>query len=56
VEDGVSGLVTEPTPEALADAVNRLQANPLLAASLCEAAYERARGVTWDGVIEKLLA
>jgi glycosyltransferase involved in cell wall biosynthesis len=56
VEDGVSGLVTEPTPEALADAVNRLQANPLLGAALSDAAYERARGVTWDGVIDKLLS
>jgi glycosyltransferase involved in cell wall biosynthesis len=56
VEDGVSGLVTEPAPEAIADAVNRLQANPLLGAALSDAAYERARGVTWDGVIDKLLS
>ena len=56
VEDGVNGLVCEPAPEALADAINRLHANPGMAASLGDAGYDRARTVTWDGVIEKLLS
>lgn len=55
VEHGVNGLVCEPAPEALADAINRLAADRSLAASLGDAGYDRARRVTWDGVIERLL-
>ena len=56
VVDGVNGLVCRPQPEALAGAINRLHANRPLAASLGEAGFDRARTVTWDGVIEKLLS
>ncbi|HYT65055.1 MAG TPA: glycosyltransferase family 4 protein [Vicinamibacterales bacterium] len=56
VVDGVNGFVCEPAPEAFADAINRLAKNQRHAASLGEAGYERARLVTWDGVIEKLLS
>ena len=56
VEEGVNGLVCEPQPEALAEAVNRLHANRALAAALGDGGYDRARTVTWDGVIEKLLS
>ena len=55
VEDGINGFVTEPVPESLAAAVNQLTANRARAASLGDAGYERARLVTWDGVIEKLV-
>jgi glycosyltransferase involved in cell wall biosynthesis len=55
VTDSVNGIVCEPAPESLADAINRLQANTRWAASLGDAGYDRARLVTWDGVIEKLL-
>ena len=56
VEDGTHGIVTEPAPEAVAAAVNRLAADKRLAARLGDAAYERARLVTWDGVVEKLIS
>ena len=56
VEHGVNGVVCEPQPEALADAVNRLHGNRAMAAALGDAGYDRARTVTWDGVIEKLLS
>ena len=56
VVDGVNGCVCEPTPAALADAVNRLAASRATAASMGDAGHERARLVTWDGVIEKLVA
>ena len=56
VQDGVNGLVTEPTPEAVAQAINDLCGNSSLAAALGDAGYDRARTVTWDGVIEKLLS
>jgi glycosyltransferase involved in cell wall biosynthesis len=56
VEDGTHGFVTEPAPDAVAAAINRLAADKRLAARLGDAAYERARLVTWDGVVEKLIA
>lgn len=56
VVDGVTGLVRAPEPEAFADAINTLAADRGRAASLGEAGYDRARGVTWDGVIEKLVS
>jgi glycosyltransferase involved in cell wall biosynthesis len=56
VVNGVNGLIVEPTPGALAAAANRLAANRREAAVLGDAGYERARAVTWDGVIEKLVS
>ena len=50
-----TGSSVEPTAEALAAAINRLAADKALAARLGDAGYERARLVTWDGVIEKLV-
>jgi glycosyltransferase involved in cell wall biosynthesis len=55
VENGTNGIVCDPAPESLADAINSLAADRTRAASLGEAGYDRARTVTWDGVIEKLL-
>jgi glycosyltransferase involved in cell wall biosynthesis len=55
VTDGVNGLVAEPTAAALADAINRLAGDPRLAAQLGDAGHERARAVTWTGVLEQLL-
>jgi glycosyltransferase involved in cell wall biosynthesis len=55
VDDGVNGAVCRPEPSAIADVVNYLHANRAYAASLGDAGYERARGVTWDGVIDKLV-
>ncbi len=55
VEDGTNGIVTDPAPEALAAAINRLAVDRGRAARLGDAGFERARLVTWDGVIEKLV-
>jgi len=55
VEDGVNGLVSAPDPEALAGAFADLAARRDRAASLGEAGFERARTVTWAGVVEKLV-
>jgi glycosyltransferase involved in cell wall biosynthesis len=55
VEDGVTGLVVEPEPEAIADAIRRLAADTGLARRLGEAGDARARNITWDTVIEKLV-
>lgn len=55
VEDGLNGVVCEPRPEALAAAINRLAADRRLAAALGGRGFERARQVTWDGVVETLV-
>jgi glycosyltransferase involved in cell wall biosynthesis len=55
VNDGVNGIVVEPAPEAIAAAMNRLAADRSKAARLGDAGYERARLVTWDGVIDQLV-
>jgi glycosyltransferase involved in cell wall biosynthesis len=51
----VNGLVTDPLPAALGAALARLSANRRLAQALGDAGYERARGITWDGVVERLM-
>ena len=55
VQDGVTGMVCEPTPEAVGSAFNALAANRGRAAALGAAGFERARRISWDGVIEKLV-
>ena len=55
VDDGVTGLVTEPTPDAIGAALSRLAGDVRLAQSLGDAGYDRARAITWDGVVEKLM-
>jgi glycosyltransferase involved in cell wall biosynthesis len=56
VEHGVTGLVCEPDADALAAAVARLAAAPSLVRALGDAGYERARTITWDGVVDRLVA
>lgn len=54
VRDRINGFVCAPHPEALGDALGQLAASTALAASLGDAGRERARAITWDGVIAKL--
>jgi glycosyltransferase involved in cell wall biosynthesis len=56
VVDGVNGLVCEPAPGAIAGALARLAADRAWAKALGEAGFERARAVTWQGVVEKIVA
>jgi glycosyltransferase involved in cell wall biosynthesis len=55
VIDGVNGRVMPPGPESLGEAVSFLAADRARAANLGGAGYERARLVTWNGVIEALV-
>ena len=55
VRHDVNGIVADAVPEAIGAAVNQLAADRHRAARLGEAGFERARLVTWDGVIEKLV-
>jgi glycosyltransferase involved in cell wall biosynthesis len=55
---GENGLITEPSPEALADAMDRLYSNRKLAQELGRTGVARIErlGITWDRVVERLLA
>jgi len=55
VVDGRNGFVCAPEPAAIGAAISRLAAERVLAARLGDAGLERARQVTWDGVVEQLL-
>ncbi len=55
VVEGVNGFSVAPEAGAIADAVNRLARDRGRAAAMGGAGYERARTITWDGVIEKLV-
>jgi glycosyltransferase involved in cell wall biosynthesis len=56
VEDAVTGLVVEPDPEAIGHAIARLAADERLARSLGDAGYDRIRSITWDSVVDRLMA
>jgi glycosyltransferase involved in cell wall biosynthesis len=56
VQDGVNGFVCDPVPEALAAAVGRLATDAGLARRLGDSGFERARLITWEGVVARLLS
>ncbi len=55
VEDGVNGVVCAPDAGEIAGAISRLAADRHAAARLGDTGYERARLVSWDGVVESLV-
>ncbi|MGL5136884.1 MAG: glycosyltransferase, partial [Beijerinckiaceae bacterium] len=57
VVNGETGLVTSPDAAAIADALDRMFAEPAHAASLGQAgqAHYRAKGISWDGVVQRLV-
>lgn len=58
VIDGQNGLVTEPTPEALARAFDRVWTDPAEAAAFGRAGRQRILdlNISWDHVVSRLLA
>jgi glycosyltransferase involved in cell wall biosynthesis len=54
VRDGENGFVCEPEAAAIGAAIQRLS-DRKLAARMGDAGFERARTITWDGVVEKLV-
>ena len=56
VIDGVNGWVCPPDPAALGEAMGRAYSDRARAAAQGEAGYDRARTITWDGVIDRLMA
>jgi len=55
VVDGVNGLVCDPAPEAIGAAIRYLATDRARARAFGEAGRARARQITWDGVVEKLV-
>ena len=55
VEHGRTGLVTDPTPEALAAAIDRLASDPVLARRLGQEGRRRAEAITWRGAVTRLV-
>jgi glycosyltransferase involved in cell wall biosynthesis len=55
VLDGVNGYSCEPTPEALAQAINELGAHPARAEGFGDAGHATAARITWNGVVEALV-
>ncbi len=54
VEDGATGLVVDPEPSVLAQAVNRLFSNRCLAREMGASGRPRVAGIGWDAVIDAL--
>ncbi len=55
IADGVNGFVRAPVALELADAINQLGSDRRRAATMGDAGHAVAAGITWDGVIEKLV-
>jgi glycosyltransferase involved in cell wall biosynthesis len=55
VEDGVTGLVTPPDPQAIARSLQRLSSDANEAERLGRAGSQRVKDISWDGVVEALL-
>jgi glycosyltransferase involved in cell wall biosynthesis len=55
VVDGVNGRVTPPDPEAIGEAISAWHRNRAAAAAMGDAGFDRARTVTWAGVIDQLV-
>ena len=55
VEDGVTGLITDGSPEQMGAAINRLAADPDFARALGEAGRLRAAELSWAPVVAELL-
>ncbi|HEY3884022.1 MAG TPA: glycosyltransferase family 4 protein [Vicinamibacterales bacterium] len=55
VQDGVNGLVSEPTPDAIASAMRRLTDDRTLAERSGAAAFETASRFTWSETVRQLV-
>jgi glycosyltransferase involved in cell wall biosynthesis len=55
VENGKTGLVTRPEPQAIGGSITRLMADSQEAARLGSAGKARVSNLTWDSVVDSLL-
>jgi len=56
VRDGVTGLICDPTPEGLREAVDRFGSDRAFAEELGRQAYDVASDISWNRVAERLVA
>jgi len=56
VEDGETGFICPPSPEALAKKIDFLAGHADRAAAFGEKGYQRTRHITWEAVVAKLLS
>lgn len=56
VEHGVNGLIVEPTPRAIADAVGTLRSDPALATEMGSRGQAIAAEVTWERAVDTVEA
>lgn len=56
VEDGVTGIVTDGSPDQLGAAADRLAADPALARRMGETGRERVRSFSWTSVVNRLVS
>ena len=55
VVDGENGIVCEPAPERITEAINSLAADRRRAAVMGDNGFELARRISWDGVVESIV-
>ncbi|MEW5982031.1 MAG: glycosyltransferase family 4 protein [Acidobacteriota bacterium] len=55
VQHGTNGLVSEPTPASLAQAIGMLAGDAAVAERMGQAAHRTAAGITWPATIARLL-
>ena len=56
VQDGISGLVADPVPEALAAHIARLHADQALCRRMGQAGRAAVRDIRWATTVDRLLA
>lgn len=56
VREGETGLIVDPAPEALGAAIDRLWGDKRATKRMGQAARERALKVTWDAIVDELVA
>jgi len=56
VQDGVTGFVSEPTPQALATALRRAMAEPATARRMGDAAFDAGTKLNWRDAVGQLTA
>lgn len=56
VENGESGFIVEPTPEAMAEAIDKLHTDRKRARDMGEAGRPRVAGIGWESVIDSITA
>lgn len=54
VEEGVTGFLSQPTPESLAAKLQALVDDPALAQQMGEEACRRVESITWENTVKKL--